>query len=110
MDNLPQILEAVMIAVFGISWPFNVAKSFRARTAKGKSLGFIIVIEIGYAIGIINKLFVDKNYMASFSHNWYVLFFYVLNFMMIMMDMILYFRNRKFDKATEEAKKHDGHV
>ena len=45
---MPEILEIIMILCFGASWPFNVAKSYRARTAKGKSLLFLILIEVGY--------------------------------------------------------------
>lgn len=100
MVNPSQILEAVMIATFGASWPLNVLKSYRARTTKGKSLAFLVLIEFGYAVGIINKLFVDHAYMANFAHNWYVLFFYVLNFIMIAADLVLYVRNRKLDKAA----------
>ena len=49
---MPEILEIIMILCFGASWPFNVAKSYRARTAKGKSLLFLILIEVGYVAGI----------------------------------------------------------
>ena len=33
---MSEILEIVMILCFGASWPFNVYKSYHARTAKGK--------------------------------------------------------------------------
>ena len=35
--DLGEILEMVMIVCFGISWPLSVYKSYKARTAKGKS-------------------------------------------------------------------------
>ena len=38
---MSEILEIIMILCFGASWPFNVYKSYRARTAKGKSLLFV---------------------------------------------------------------------
>jgi hypothetical protein len=41
--------------------------------------------------------------MASFSSKWYVLFFYVLNFIMVGADIILYARNYKLDKEKANA-------
>ena len=35
------VFELLMIVCFGVSWPFNVAKSIRTRSAKGKSLIFL---------------------------------------------------------------------
>ena len=94
---MPEILEIIMILCFGASWPFNVYKSYRARTAKGKSLLFLILIEVGYVAGIAAKL-TSPAYMAAFGEKWYVLFFYVLNFTMVGVDVILYFRNRCLDQ------------
>ena len=31
--NIVHVLEAGMLVCFGISWPFNIAKSIRSRTA-----------------------------------------------------------------------------
>ena len=97
---MAEILEIVMILSFGASWPMNVMKSYKARTAKGKSLGFLCLIFFGYIAGIISK-FVNEAYMASFAEKWYVLFFYFLNLIMVGADLILYFRNKKLDKKKE---------
>ena len=96
---MPEILEIIMILCFGASWPFNVVKSYRARTAKGKSLLFLILIEVGYIAGIAAKL-TNPVYMAAFGEKWYVLFFYVLNFTMVGVDVVLYFRNKRMDKLA----------
>ena len=96
---MPEILEIIMILCFGASWPFNVVKSYRARTAKGKSLLFLVLIEIGYIAGIAAKL-TNPAYMAAFGEKWYVLFFYVLNFTMVGVDVVLSFRNRRLDKMA----------
>ena len=93
-----------MIVSFGASWPLNVLKSYRARTTKGKSLAFLCLIEFGYVAGIISKL-TNAAYMANFSQKWYVLFFYVLNFIMVSADLVLYARNKKLDDAAEAAAK-----
>ncbi len=94
---MAEILEIVMIVSFGASWPMNVVKSYRARTAKGKSLGFLLLILFGYVAGIASKL-VNEAYMASIAQKWYVLFFYVLNFVMVFTDLMLYVRNVRLDR------------
>jgi hypothetical protein len=94
---MSEILEVIMIVSFGASWPLNVIKSYKARTTKGKSLAFLCLILFGYVAGIISKL-LNEAYMMSFSSKWYVLFFYVLNFLMVGTDLCLYFRNYKLEK------------
>ena len=99
---MAEFFEIVMVVSFGASWPMNVMKSYKARTTKGKSLGFLCLILFGYIAGIISKLDYES-YMASFSSKWYVLFFYVLNFIEISIDIALYFRNVKYDKMRSEG-------
>lgn len=96
-------LEVLMIVSFGASWPLNVLKSYRARTTKGKSLGFLCLILFGYVAGIISKL-TNEAYMLSFSSKWYVLFFYVLNFVMVGTDLCLYIRNYRLDQEANNEK------
>lgn len=96
---MAEILEIVMILSFGASWPANVIKSYKARTTKGKSLLFLCLIFFGYIAGISSKL-VNEAYMASFNSKWYVLIFYILNLIMVGIDLILYIRNYKLDKES----------
>ena len=93
--TFPEICEILMIVCFGFSWPMNVIKSWKTRTAKGKSLTFLLLIDIGYIFGIAGKL-------ISGNYKWYVLFFYILNFTMVTVDMVLYFRNKRLDAAAEK--------
>lgn len=97
---MAELLEAGMVIAFGISWPLNIVKSLRARTAKGKSLPFLFFIWIGYICGIASKVI-----SGSIT---YVFFFYILNFIMVSVDAALYFRNRRLDKLAE-AGKETGH-
>lgn len=97
---MPEFFEMIMIISFGFSWPFNVMRSYKARTAKGKSLSFLCLILFGYVAGIISKL-INPTYMENFGSKWHVLFFYVLNFIMVFADLCLYFRNKRIDKVTE---------
>ncbi len=96
---MAELFEIIMIVSFGASWPLNVMKSYKARTTKGKSLPFLLLIFFGYIAGITSKLINDVS-MAAFAEKWYVLFFYVLNLIMVGMDLILYVRNRKLDKEN----------
>ena len=97
---MAEILEIIMIVSFGASWPLNVIKSYKTRTTKGKSLPFLLLILFGYVAGIASKL-VNDSYMASIGTKWYVLFFYVLNFLMVAADVILYARNYRLDKTAQ---------
>ena len=100
---MAEIFEIIMVVSFGASWPFNVIKSYKARTTKGKSLLFLCLIFFGYIAGITSK-FVNSDYMANFASKWYVLVFYVLNLIMVGADLILYVRNKRLDKLAEAKK------
>ena len=52
---MSELLEITMILCFGASWPMNVIKSYKSRTAKGKSLPFLLLITFGYIAGIFSK-------------------------------------------------------
>ena len=89
---MSQLFEAFMVICFGISWPLSIAKSLKSKTTKGKSMMFMFFIEIGYAFGITSK-FISGNIT-------YVLAFYVINFMMVAVDIVLYFKHIKLDKIA----------
>ncbi|MBQ7109519.1 MAG: hypothetical protein IJN99_04060 [Clostridia bacterium] len=91
---MDELFEIFMVVLFGVSWPLNVIKSYQVRTTKGKSLSFLILIFVGYIFGIASKL-------LAHEFKWYVLFFYILNFVMVGMDLILYVRNYRLDKKNE---------
>ncbi len=99
--KMSELLEITMIVSFGISWPLNVIKSYKARTTKGKSLAFLLLIFFGYIAGISSKL-VNPEYMSNIETKWYVLFFYVLNFIMVGLDLCMYARNRRLDKQAQK--------
>lgn len=88
---MSEILESVMLICFGLSWPINVLKNYRARTAKNMSLRFTLLIVLGYIAGITAKI-------ISGRIN-YVLVVYVINLAIVTLNIPLYFRNKKFDKA-----------
>ncbi|MDR1651597.1 MAG: hypothetical protein LBR87_07400 [Synergistaceae bacterium] len=88
------ILEMVMIFCFGAAWPASIAKSWRSRTAKGKSLFFLLIILSGYAAGITKVIISEGS--AGF-----LLIPYILNAVMVSADLMIYFRNTALDKAEQ---------
>lgn len=92
---MAQLFETIMLICFGCSWPISVVKSYRARTAKGKSVLFTYAIILGYISGILGKI-------AGHNIN-YVLALYVLNLVMVSTDLVLYYRNRRLDRIAEET-------
>ena len=84
------ILETVMLVCFGFSWPLNVIKAYKAKTAKGTSLPFVLLIITGYLSGISAKL-------ISGQIN-YVLIAYILNLAIVSLNIVVYFRNVSLDK------------
>lgn len=85
-----------MIVAFGISWPLNIIKSYRSRTAKGKSLPFTLFILFGYLCGITAKI-LERDFILAF-------YFYIINIIMVSIDVVFYFRNRRLDRAADAAK------
>ena len=92
---MAQFFEAIMVICFGLSWPAAVLKSYRTRTAKGKSLVFQMFIWIGYVAGILGKI-VSNNLT-------YVFVFYIINITMVSVDIAIYFRNRKLDQLAGQV-------
>lgn len=98
---MAEILEIAMVLSFGASWPLNLWKNYHARSAEGKSLGFLLLIFFGYVAGIASKL-VSESYMAEFAQKWYVLFFYCLNLLMVVANILIHLRNTRLDRLRKE--------
>lgn len=95
------LLEALMIICWGLSWPVSIYKSYTSRTAKGKSLGFEIVIWIGYVLGIVRKI-LQLQTGGDFDWLFWLGFaFYLINITEVTIDILLYFRNKRLDAARE---------
>lgn len=92
------IFEIIMVVCFGASWPFNIIRAYKARTTKGTSILFMSLIEFGYVCGIFCKVFtlIDKHGLSPLG---YIAFaFYIINLLMVLVGIIIYFRNKKFDQ------------
>ena len=91
---MSEFLEACMMVLFGCSWPLNILKSVRSRTARGRSVGFLILIQLGYLAGILSKVLSE--------HVTYVVAFYILNLCMVTADLCLVLRNRRLDQQRQQ--------
>ena len=88
------ILETVMPVCFGFSWPLNVIKAYKAKTARGTSLPFILLIITGYIAGIAAKIITGQIN--------YVLIAYIVNLAIVSLNILIYFRNYSIDKKSQQ--------
>ena len=109
---ITDLFEALTIFCFGLSWPISIRKSLVSRTAKGKSLFFEVFLLIGYAFGIARKTIqvVALGYpLEGTGKLGTIIFilsflFYILNFIEILIDVALYFRNTRLDRLRDAGK------
>lgn len=88
------IFEIGMLICFGAAWPASIVKSYRSRSTKGKSILFLCILFVGYIFGILHKVYYRYDY---------VIFLYILNSVMVLTDIILYFRNRRIMKGEQSV-------
>lgn len=86
------VFEAIMLICFGASWPVSIWKTYTVKNPVGKSVGFLLLIIIGYVAGIINK------FMGKVD---WVLGLYILNLVMVSADLILVIYYRKLRAADK---------
>ena len=85
------IFEVGMMLCFAAAWPLNIARAWKARTAIGSSPWFMVVIEVGYVLGMINKVVNDDvNYVFAF---------YVLDFILVLIGLAIFVRNTAIDRS-----------
>lgn len=85
------IFEVIMLICFGAAWPLAIAKSVKSRRNGGKSLLFLLVILLGYAMGMLHKIYYQYDL---------VLVLYVVNALMVGIEIVLYVRNHHLEKGT----------
>lgn len=78
----------MMLLCFGAAWPSSIYKSYTSRTSRGKSITFLIIVLIGYTAGILHKIFYNFDM---------VIYLYIINMLMVLADIFLYFRNSRLD-------------
>ena len=95
--DIVQLCEILMLVAFGVSWPFNITRSVRSRTAKGKSVHFEFIVIAGYICGLVAKFitFAQTGKLA------YSTWFYFADIAMVSIDICLYFRNTRLDQIAD---------
>ena len=89
------IFEIIMLICFGAAWPASIYRSYVSRTTAGKSLLFLIIIDVGYVAGILHKLRNDPDV---------VIYLYIVNGIMVFADIILYWRNMRIERRQTGEK------
>lgn len=82
----PAIFEAVMLICFGSAWPFSIARMLKTKQAEGKSVFFVSILLVGYLSGILFQVFGERNV---------VILLYILNFILVAIDLMLTLRYRR---------------
>ena len=82
--TMPQILEAVMLICFGMSWPVSILKSVRTRHVNDKSMGFMTLVFIGYVAGLIGKIIIGDFHI--------LIILYPINAILVATDITFYLK------------------
>ena len=88
---IDSIFEILMLRCFATAWPFSIIKQLRTKRTEGKSILFSYIVLAGYLFGFITKIVMDEIN--------YVIYFYILDFALVLFDIILYYRYRPKDNV-----------
>lgn len=86
------IFEIGMLLCFGLAWPFSIYRSYTSRQNTGKSLTFLFILLLGYILGIFHKIFYNFDS---------VIYLYLLNSVLVSIDIALFFRNKHFGNGKK---------
>lgn len=95
------VFESIMLICFGMSWPISVYKSITSKSTKGKSVFFLFAILIGYISGITGKI---VGHITGEKEITYVLALYIINFLVVSTDVVLFFINKRRENKSEAVK------
>jgi len=84
-----EIFEILMLICFGFAWPTSIYKSIKSKSIEGKSGIFMYVVIVGYLCGITHKIVNDPDFVIAL---------YALNAIMVFIDLLLYYRNKRLAK------------
>ena len=99
------VCEIVMLICFSIAWLVSLVKSWRSKSAKGKSILFLLLVFAAYTFGMIRKVLQYKESQAAgtaldllFYLAW---FSYGINLLLILADLVVWVRNLVYDKRGD---------
>lgn len=92
------IFEALMLLSFGAAWPTQIIKSYTSKSTKGKSILFLYIVIFGYLSGITHKILYSRDI---------VMVLYIINLIMVSTDIVIYYRNRAYERKSDLSKAED---
>ncbi len=110
METLINLTEMVMVICFGMSWPLNITKAWKARSTQGTSVLFYVCICTGYAVALVGKacrIYINLPQPWYVTVPVYIMFFYVLNMLMVFSGILIYFRNRRLERRAGKRIEHE---
>jgi hypothetical protein len=84
------IFELLMLLCFGAAWPVSIYKSLVTKSIEGKSVLFLYIILLGYIAGVTHKILYSYDF---------IIYLYILNGVMVLTDILLYYRNKRIIKG-----------
>jgi len=72
--------EMLMLFCFGVSWPVAIWKTYKTKTAHGKSFKFLFFVLSGYVFGIIHKVLYNMDFVTIL---------YAINLMNVFIEILL---------------------
>ena len=92
---LAELLEFGMLFAFGFSWPFAIARTYRAKRVDGKSPAFMVIVLVGYMLGIAAHLVEGtKLWLCGV---------YLLDMALVATDLVLYCRYAPRSRACSHG-------
>ena len=85
------VFEVTMLVCFGLSWPFSIYRTYKARNVEAKSPVFLVLVVIGYVAGVVHKLLYSRDAAVLL---------YAANAVMVTVDLLLVVRNRNTVNET----------
>ena len=92
---LAGLLELAMLVSFGLSWPFAIARTYRAKRVDGKSPHFMLIVIFGYCCGIAAHL-------VEGTRLW-LCFVYLTDILLVSTDLTLYFLYSRKNRQTSSV-------
>ena len=83
--GISQLCEFFMLFAFGFSWPFAIARTYRAKRVDGKSPMFMAIVLVGYVFGIMARI------LDSDPSNDWLIAVYIIDMTLVSTDLTLYF-------------------
>jgi len=90
---IENLFEIIMLLCFAAAWPFSIRKAYISKSNGSMSLFFLLVVVVGYIAGITNNVLNGINY---------VIYFYIANMVMVIINTVLFLRNVRYEKAAAE--------